>query len=87
VTTGEKLVELSDLSTGTALEHLLAITTGGAGTGDTVIIDGIRAVVSDQVSAAVVGDLAAELEADLEAVTSPADSTVKLDPDLEGEFH
>jgi len=34
MTTGEKLVQLSQLSTGTAMEHLLAITTGGGGGGN-----------------------------------------------------
>jgi len=35
-TTGEKLVELSKLPTGTAMEHLLAITTGGGGNAPTI---------------------------------------------------
>jgi len=39
-TTGEKLVELSKLPTGTAMEHLLAITTGGGG-GDAPTIDSV----------------------------------------------
>ena len=39
-TTGEQLISLSSLSTGTALEHLLAIT-AGSGPGETIIVDSV----------------------------------------------
>jgi hypothetical protein len=84
-TTGEKLVELSSLSTGTALEHLLAITTGGGGSGETIYVDRIFATVTpdaagdvtDSISATVADDIAAELADDIEA---------ELDDDVKGEI-
>jgi len=45
MTTGEKIVELSGLSTGTAMDHLLAIITGG-GTGDVLVEAILEASVS-----------------------------------------
>jgi len=41
MTTGAKLVELSSISTGTAMEHLLAISTGSG----SVIVDGVDVVL------------------------------------------
>jgi len=76
MTTGEKLVELSSLSTGTALQHLLAITTGGGGgPGETVYIDHVLGTVAELVAGAVADDTiharihddqAAELDGDIE---------------------
>jgi len=79
-TTGEKLVELSSLSTGTALEHLLAITTGGGGgTGETIYVDRIAAVVAgavvgsiaaDGIRATIADDQEAELAGDIQATVT-----------------
>ena len=44
-TTGERLVAISTLSTGTALEHFLNISTGGAGAAYPVAVDDIVVVV------------------------------------------
>jgi len=75
-TTGEKLVELSDLSTGTALQHLLAITGGGGtGPGETVYIDHVLGTVAelvlgtvadDSIQATIFDDHDAELDGDIE---------------------
>lgn len=44
--TGQKLVELSGLTTGTAMQHLLAITTGGGGGFYPVF--GVKSIVTSQ---------------------------------------
>ena len=38
MTTGEKLVEMSTLTTGTAMDHFLNIEFGGSGTDEEVIV-------------------------------------------------
>ncbi len=50
MTTGEKLVEMSELLTGTAMEHLLNITGGGGGT-EYVFVDAIlKAELGEELS-------------------------------------
>lgn len=61
MTTGARLVSLSGLSSGTAMAHLLAITTGGAGV---VVNDGISAEVHVAAIEAILSDvpIVAELQ-------------------------
>ena len=84
-TTGEKLVELSSLSTGTALEHLLAITTGGGGTGETIIVDMIRAEITPNLESEVEAELAATVADELDASISE-DIDSELDDTLKGDI-
>lgn len=44
--TGQRIVALSKLPSGTALTHLLAITTGGGGTGETVFASRMSVTLS-----------------------------------------
>jgi hypothetical protein len=79
-TTGERLVELSGLPTGTALDHLLAIETGGGtGTGETIYVDRIAAeladavlgtVAEDSIRATIHDDQEAELADDIQATVT-----------------
>ena len=64
-TTGDRLVEISTLSTGTALQHLLNVDFGG--TGETIYVD--RALTGFVTIAAVMGSVAtAEVRGEVTAV-------------------
>lgn len=56
MTTGELLVELSGLPTGTAIVHLMAIEAGGGGPGGTTIIDSFSAVLEGDVEVLLADD-------------------------------
>lgn len=56
MTTGERLVDISTLSTGTALEHFLNISTG-TGTGETIYVDRMLSADVSAVAIAAVVDL------------------------------
>ena len=83
-TTGEKLVELSSLSTGTALEHLLAITTGG-GTGQTIYVDQISAEIDLDAGADIVADLAGDLDDNISASIDD-ELAAELDETIQGDI-
>lgn len=87
-TTGGKLVELSGLPLGTALEHLLAITTGG-GTGETVLVlvDSIRANVIPDLSASLEAGVTADVAGDIIATVDDESIAAATGDEIQGELN
>ena len=83
-TTGEKLVELSSLSTGTALAHLLAIT-GGGGTGQTIYVDRIFADVQMELDGNIEADIAGDVEDRISAAIDD-ELAAELDDNIGGDI-